>query len=407
MDIRILSVNNIEEAKRQMHLIGTDEYGIRVMALKSELRLIKIAGLSNIAANILKQELLSLGADAAISRGSLTGASKKTDCLVMANRLQLNRLNEKFKMQPFKLGELADQINTVLDNYERDKFLIKTAHFSLDLSQRVHLMGIVNITDDSFSGDGLLNKFNSRDCIIRHVEEMVEDGADIIDIGGESTRPGARPVSLKEELNRVIPIIKLLSKRIKVPISIDTYKTQVAREALDAGASIVNDIMGTPLDGSMARLVAKFKASLIIMHIKGRPRTMQNNPQYKSLMSEIISSLKKSLDKAIANGLNSSSIIIDPGIGFGKTAEHNLCILKNLSELKCLGRPILVGPSRKSFIGKVLGGLPAQDRLFGTAAACALAVTNGARILRIHDIKEVKQVINLTEAINKSHNADN
>ncbi|MFH1201392.1 MAG: dihydropteroate synthase [Candidatus Omnitrophota bacterium] len=412
MNVRMVSAGDLEEVKRQMRAIGVDKYGIQIMAPKSCMHLVKIEGLSNIAANVLKQEMLSLGGDVAVSRGSLTGATKKTDCLVIGNDIQVNRLNEKLRMQPFKLGELACQIKDVLHNYGRDKFVVKTRRFTLDLKKRPMIMGIVNLTDDSFSGDGLLNKIKNQKSkikivneAIRFTEKMVEDGADIIDIGGESTRPGARPVPLKEELARIIPVIKLLVKRIKVPISVDTYKPEVAKQALDAGASIVNDIMGTDLDNRIAKLVASFDAALIIMHIKGRPRTMQNNPKYKSLMAEIIFGLKGSIDKALKLGVNSSNIIIDPGIGFGKTSGHNLFILKHLSELKSLGYPILVGPSRKSFIGKVLGGVPAHNRLMGTAAACALAVANGANILRVHDVKEVKQVIKLTQAIRGAKNA--
>jgi dihydropteroate synthase len=226
---------------------------------------------------------------------------------------------------------------------------------------------------------------------------MVQDGADIIDMGGESSRPGARPVSVKEELERVIPIIKMAAQKIKVPVSIDTHKHEVAKAALDSGASIINDITGLR-DKKMARVVARYKCGVVIMHMKGRPGNMQKSPTYQSLIDEIIAYLDKSIAIALDAGIDKEKIIVDPGIGFGKTLEHNLIILKSLKEFKVLGRPILVGPSRKSFIGKILN-VPPGRRISGTLASCLSAVLNGADILRVHDVKEVKQALKVLDAI--------
>jgi dihydropteroate synthase len=228
---------------------------------------------------------------------------------------------------------------------------------------------------------------------------MIGDGADIIDVGGESTRPGARPVPLKEELRRTIPAIKLLAKKIKAPISIDTYKPEVARQALDNGASMVNDITGLR-NPEMARQIAKYKAGVVIMHMQGNPRTMQDNPYYISLIDEIIEYLDRAVKFAEASGVAKDKIIIDPGIGFGKTLEHNLSIIKNLADFKVLGKPILVGTSRKSFIGKILNVGP-QDRIFGTVATSVYAAKNGARIVRAHDVKEVSQALRVFDRIDK------
>ena len=225
---------------------------------------------------------------------------------------------------------------------------------------------------------------------------MVNDGADIIDIGGESTRPGAEPIPVKEELERTIPIIKKIARKIKVPISIDTYKPEVARQALDCGAVMVNDITG--LNNKMAKIVSKYKAGVVLMHMKGNPRTMQNNPVYKSLIDEITEYLDKAISEAVAWGIDRERIIVDPGIGFGKTLEHNLEILKRLREFKILGRPMLVGPSRKSFLGKILNAGP-QERIFGTVSACVLAVKNGANVIRVHDVKAVKEAIKVLNTI--------
>jgi dihydropteroate synthase len=398
--IRILEISNPRDIKQIMQDIGVDPYGMEIMQPKAMHYLIKMNSISNITANILKQEMLSLGGEVAVARGALTGKLKKTDCLLMGNLSQFNRLNQKLNKQPFGLDKLAEDFFLTLKNYQRDNFVLDLGRYKLNLGSRIHIMGIVNLTPDSFSGDGLYqisNIKNQKSKIIDFVKKMINDGADIVDVGGESSRPGAKPVSVKEELARTIPIIKLLIKRIKVPISIDTYKPEVARLALDNGAMIVNDITALR-DPKMARLVAGYKAGLVIMHMKGEPRTMQKNPQYFSLIDEITEFLQKAINRAQEFGINKEKIIIDPGIGFGKTCEHNLEILKRLSEFKVLGRPILIGPSRKSFIGKILNVEP-QERIFGTLSACVLAAKNGARVVRVHDVKAVRQALKIFEAI--------
>ncbi|BCB95902.1 dihydropteroate synthase [Dissulfurispira thermophila] len=257
-------------------------------------------------------------------------------------------------------------------------------------------MGILNVTPDSFSDGGL---FFSEKNAIEHALRLVEDGADIIDIGGESTRPGSEPVPVEEEIRRTIPVIKAISKEIKSPISIDTYKAEVARRALDAGASIVNDISGLRFDPDMPKVVSEYKVPVVIMHIKGRPKDMQQNPQYEALIPEIMDYLRVSIRLANKFGISGDKIIIDPGIGFGKTFEHNLEIIKNLKEFTLLGKPIAIGASRKAFIGKILGDAPPSERLEGTAAAVAICIFNGANIVRVHDVKEMARVAKVADAI--------
>ncbi len=268
--------------------------------------------------------------------------------------------------------------------------------FSLDFSKRTCIMGILNVTPDSFSDGGLY--FDEKRAI-EHAIRLVEEGADIIDIGGESTRPGSEPVPVEEEIRRTIPVIKTLSKEIKIPISIDTYKAEVARRALDAGASMVNDISGLRFDPAMPEVVAEYDVPVIIMHIKGRPRDMQLNPVYEALIPEIIDYLRISIRLALKFGIKEDRIIIDPGIGFGKTFEHNLELLNNLKEFSLLEKPIVIGVSRKAFIGKILGDIPPQDRLEGTAAAVAIAIYNGANIIRVHDVKEMVRVARVVDSI--------
>lgn len=267
-----------------------------------------------------------------------------------------------------------------------------------DFGSRTYIMGILNVTPDSFSNDGI---YKDVDRSVRQAEMLAEQGADIIDIGGESTRPGAASVTVEEEINRTIPVIKRIAKSIGIPISIDTRKSEVARLSLDNGASMINDITGLESDEKMAGVAAEYGARVVLMHIKGDPLTMQDNPTYENLIQEIKDKLRRLIQKAEEAGIKKENIIIDPGLGFGKTAEHNLEILKQLAVFKGLGRPVMVGPSRKSFIGKLLGVEP-DKRIFGTAASVAIAIKNGADIIRAHDVKEIKQVAILADAIVRS-----
>lgn len=263
---------------------------------------------------------------------------------------------------------------------------------------RTYIMGILNVTPDSFSGDGI---YQDTDKAVETAEKLIECGADIIDIGGESTRPGAKPVTTEEEIKRIVPVIKKLSKRINAPISIDTVKSKVARLALENGASIVNDITGMESDQEILSVVREFNAKVVLMHIKGTPQTMQNSPNYGNLIQEIKEKLKALIEKSIISGIKKENIIIDPGIGFGKTLEHNLQILNRLSEFKEFNLPILIGPSRKSFIGEITGAKP-DKRQFGTAASVAIAIKNGADMVRVHDVKEMKQVVMVSDAITRN-----
>lgn len=399
----ILQIPNQKEIKQTLEGIGVDPYGIKIMLPKAQNYLIKVNGLSNILANILKQELLSLGADAAVSREALTGKAKRTDCLIMGTLAQFSRLSEKLKQQPFGLNRLAQDLSSAIKNYRNENINLILGEFKLNLRNRSYIMGIVNVTPDSFSGDGLYDKRLIADSkrriayIADYAQKLAADGADIIDIGGESSRPGAKPVSLQEELARVIPVIKTLAKKIKTPISIDTHKPEVAKQALDNGASMVNDISALK-NKKMLALVSRSKAAVVIMHMQGNPYSMQKKPSYVSVIDEIIGYLQNAINRALQAGIKKEKIVADPGIGFGKTIEHNLEILKRLKEFKVLGQPVLVGTSRKSFIGKILNSQP-QERIFGTIGSCIVAADNGANILRVHDVKAVKQALLIRDSI--------
>ncbi|HEY0071326.1 MAG TPA: dihydropteroate synthase, partial [Chloroflexia bacterium] len=266
------------------------------------------------------------------------------------------------------------------------------------------IMGILNVTPDSFSGDSLGDDV---EAAVAQARKMHAEGADILDIGGESTRPGSDPVPVEEEIRRVLPVIQRLnaSDGVPLPISIDTRRSEVAMRAVEAGAAIINDITGLRDDPELAAVAAEAGAGLVLMHIQGTPRTMQQHPHYDDLLGEVIAYLREGVDKAVAAGVNRERIWVDPGIGFGKTLEHNLELLRRLGELRSLGCGVMVGTSRKSFIGRVLarasgGELPPPDeRVIGTGATTALAVANGVEIVRVHDVVHNVQVARIADAI--------
>ncbi len=263
-------------------------------------------------------------------------------------------------------------------------------------SNKTLLMGVLNITPDSFSDGG---RYFDKDRAVARAIEMADEGADIIDVGGESTRPGSKEVSAEEEIARVVQVIENLAGNIRAEISIDTRKSQVAEAALKAGASIINDVSGLRHDKDMARVAANYGSGMILMHMRGTPENMQDSPEYADLIGEIKNSLRLSTEEAIKAGIKKDSIAVDPGIGFGKTVEQNLEILNRLEEFKDLGFPLCIGTSRKSFLGKLLDNPAADDRLAGTIATCVAAVMKGARIIRVHDVKAVKDAITVTENI--------
>lgn len=257
------------------------------------------------------------------------------------------------------------------------------------------IMGILNVTTDSFSDGGL---FFDRGIAINHALEMEAAGADIIDIGGESTRPGAEPVLLEDELNRVIPVIEAIRSASDVCVSIDTYKADVAEKAIKAGANIVNDISGLQFDASMADVVKNNNVPVVIMHIKGTPREMQKDPHYDDLMQEVVAYFQERVEFCHQHGIKKENIILDPGIGFGKRSQDNFELLRELKQIADLGYPVLSGPSRKSFIGLTLD-LPVEERVEGTAAAVTASILNGAKIVRVHDVQEMKRVVTITDNI--------
>ena len=272
----------------------------------------------------------------------------------------------------------------------------KTSRREITFGVRTLIMGIVNATPDSFSDGG---RFTTSAEAVDEGMRLVEAGADILDVGGESTRPGSDPVTLEEELKRTMPVIGALANKVNVPISIDTTKAAVAREAINMGAEIINDVSAMRFDEKMPKVAADTGAGLILMHMRGLPKIMQTGSiVYQSLIDDIIAFLRERLQSAQSLGVEIDRAMIDPGIGFGKTAEDNMKILKHLGRFRALGRPILTGVSRKAFIGKVTGGEP-RERLAGTAAAVVVSIMNGSSIVRVHDVETMKKVVDMTDAI--------
>lgn len=276
-------------------------------------------------------------------------------------------------------------------------FTLSWSDYTLNLDQRTHIMGILNVTPDSFSDGGQYLELNKA---IEHGLKMANDGADIIDVGGESTRPYSKKTSTNEEIDRVIPVIEVLHKELSIPISIDTYKSEVAQESLNAGASMINDISALRFDPHMASIASNAKVPLILMHMKGTPDNMQENPSYDDLISEIMEFLKDAIKRSVTAGIKEDLIIVDPGIGFGKTFDDNLKIIKELFRFGSLQRPVLLGTSNKSFIGHILEK-EVHERDIGTMATIATGMMNGAHIVRVHNVRKAVETIKITDSIKR------
>ncbi|AET65839.1 dihydropteroate synthase [Desulfosporosinus orientis DSM 765] len=387
--MRWIGIDSVIEAKMALTQIGSDPGGIAHMAGKGLGRAIKLEQVPLRVAHILKQEMLSVGGDAAVHRDVITNNVEATDVMLLGTVRQLERLASKVLAQPFGLKKVGHALKQLLSAIEPAKTRILDCRGKqLELGKRTLVMGILNVTPDSFSDGG---KYIGVEDAVSQAERLVEEGADILDIGGESTRPNHSEVSAEEEWGRLEPVLKMLLYKISVPISIDTYKASVAAKALEAGAHLINDVWGLQKDRDMARVVGEYKAPVIVMH-------NQKGTDYHHLMGDILGFLQRSIELAEAQGLTGDQIIIDPGIGFGKTTEQNLEVMARLAEFKSLGHPVLLGTSRKSMIGNTLN-LPVDERLEGTLATSVLGVAAQVDIIRVHDVKANYRAIKMADAI--------
>ncbi|MCE5322807.1 dihydropteroate synthase [bacterium] len=401
---RVICPANDAEINREIMLVGAEEAGIRHMLPKAQHFLVKLENVRLPIAHILKEAFLSAGGDAAINKDVIVAKVANSDMILMGTRKQFHYVLRSLLEQGFGSKEIAAEIESAIRHFDTTP-IVPTSAFAIDsklvemfskIGSKTLVMGILNLTPDSFSDGG---RFSDVESAVDAAVKMVEDGADIIDVGGESTRPGSDAITADEEIVRVVPVINKIAARVNVPISIDTYKAEVAEAALDAGAHIVNDISAATFDPDMPALLAKKQCPVIIMHIKGSPKNMQIDPQYDDLLGEVHGFLRDRMSALVEAGVDESMIIVDPGIGFGKTVDHNLELMRRLREFTSIGRPILVGTSRKNTIGKVLGDLPVNERLEGTAATVAISIANGADIVRVHDVKEMARVARMSDAI--------
>ena len=378
--MKIYQVDKPGDIKATLKLLGSSKDGIAIMSKKMGVYLFVIKDISAGAANILKQDCLSVGAELAVSTGVVTCSQPYFDAILIGTKRQLEFLVKKEKRQPFGLKNLAKSLESFL---KESKFKTK-------------IMGIINANDDSFySGSCYLEKE-----AIRAIEKMIEDGANIIDIGAVSSRPGSEPVALDEEMKRLKPIIDIIKKEkltCKVKFSIDSYTPEVVAYALESGFCIVNDITGMQ-NVKLGKLAKSYNATYIIMHMQGTPKDMQKDPSYNHVILDIDTFFENRIKRALEIGFNIEDLVLDVGIGFGKTLEHNLMLLKNLNHFRHFGCEVLIGASRKSMIDKIIPA-PAEERLSGTLAIHLEAIKKGASIVRCHDVKEHKQAIKVYEAI--------
>jgi dihydropteroate synthase len=395
--IRALDIKTEEEGLKEFKRIGASNIGSHIMASKIFPLSLKIRGVSPVAANILKQEMLARGGDVVTSSSTLTEAGGKTDIIIQGSIGSIKDLITKIKQQPFGLRALSDELRIYLNRSDENKKVkeLTVGRQKFNLDRDVIVMGILNVTPDSFYDGGY---YFEKEKAYKRVETLVSEGADIIDVGGMSTRPGSLPVDIEDEIKRIIPVIKYINKNHDILISADTYRSETALRAIAVGANMINDISGLSMDKTMADVVSKSDVSLVIMHIKGTPENMQENPEYENVIDEIYDYLEDKTNTAVESGIKPGKIIVDPGIGFGKTNEHNLKIINKVREFKMLGYPVLIGVSRKSFIGNVLD-LPVEERLEGSIAASVCSVIGGVNILRVHDVKETIRAVKIAKRI--------
>ncbi|MCW8821008.1 MAG: dihydropteroate synthase [Sulfurovum sp.] len=378
--MKLYQLGHIEDKKTALNALGVESGGVSIMAKKMELLCFFIKDLKTPAANILKQDALSIGADLAVPGGVILCEKPTYDCILIGSRKHIEILSKKELAQPFGLKRVATELK---------KFLATKTY-------PTQIMGVINANDDSFFAG---SRFKAEDAI-RQIHQMIDDGADIIDVGAVSSRPGATEVSAQEELERIKPICDIVkSEKLyeKAIFSVDSYTPEVVAYALESGFTLINDITGAS-DEAIIKLAVKHEARLCIMHMQGTPQTMQKDPEYDDVMVQVSEFFEARISQCEALGLHRKNIILDVGLGFGKTLEHNLILIKNMEHFKVFGCEVLVGASRKSMIDKIISSTP-EERLPGTLAIHLKAVEHGANIVRCHDVKEHQQALSVLKAL--------
>ncbi len=402
MTVRALGLSWRPDLDRELKLIGATTEEASEFRKRASYLTAKITEVPAAEAEAFKREIQALGGCAVLARRDREGFEGMADLLATAHRSALDELARSPCPGPGNAASVARELLAHLDGFENPPaYRLDCRGMVLELGRRTRIMGILNVTPDSFYDGG---RFSAADKAVAHAERMVQEGADVIDIGGESTRPtgpygeGAESVSVEEEIRRTAPLIESISRRLSVPLSIDTTKSEVALRALEAGASMVNDISALRFDPRMADVVAAAGASVVLMHMQGTPKTMQQEPSYEDLIGEISFFLAERRNAACSAGIPADRIVLDPGLGFGKTAAHNFQILARLREFHGLDCPLLMGPSRKGFVGASLN-LPPRERLEGTLATLAFCVAGGTHVLRVHDVGAAVRVLSVAEQV--------
>ena len=389
-----LDIASANDLKRHLSEIDISDDDIEKISDMFLYCTVKLEGVDTRAANLMKSSIESLGGGLAMRKEAREFTVRETDVIISGSRHTLRVLATRLRGEPFGLDAIAAEIASCISTGAR---IMSWGSRTLDFASKTYVMGILNCTPDSFYPSSRASTLKDA---LKAAREMIQAGVDIIDVGGESTRPGSDGVSLEEEIHRVIPVVQSLRAESPVMISVDTRKKEVAERALDAGADIINDISGLRHGDELARLVARRKVPIVLMHMRGTPKTMQRHAFYKNTISEILRELQPSIAAAIGAGIDPEMVIIDPGVGFGKRMQDNLRIIKELASLKSLKFPILVGLSRKGFIGEILDR-PVEKRLIGTVTANTLAILNGANIIRVHDVADAVEMVKIIDSVRR------
>ena len=399
---RVLEWSSLAEVARELEATDSDPEGVGIMVRKGQVYPVRLDGVSLKAAPLLKQEILAVGGDSAHARGIADHSASTTSVVLIATWGQYRYLLPKLRRQPFRLAEIADEVERALRAHgAHGARVVPGAHRSLTVGERTRVMGVINVTPDSFSDGG---RFLEPAAAVAQAERLVAGGADVIDVGGESTRPGATPVSAEVEWGRIGPVLGHLVDALPVPLSVDTRHPEVAAKAIDAGADIVNDVEGLRSD-EMRRVVARSRAAVVVMHMRGTPPTMQQNVPEGDVRGEVYRALAEATDRAREDGIAGERILVDPGLGFGKTPEQSADLLAHVGELRSLGYPVVVGASRKSFLGWASGAAAPADRLEAGIAAAVIAAERGAAIVRTHDVGPTVRALALVDALERRRSA--
>ncbi|HXY47535.1 MAG TPA: dihydropteroate synthase [Thermoplasmata archaeon] len=392
---RVLEGETLAEIAREIERTESDPEGVGIMTRKGRTYPIRLSGVPLKAAPLLKQELLSVGGEAAHARGVADLSVESTPVVLLATWGQYRRLLPKLRRQPFRLKELADEVDRALRAYvAHGRRTVPGVRRSLVLGDHPRVMAVLNVTPDSFSDGG---KFLDPARAVAAAEAMVREGADLLDVGGESTRPRSSEVDPEEEWERIRPVLEGLRGRLTVPVSVDTRHPRVAERAIEAGADFINDVEGLRSE-AMRTTVARTGAGVVVMHMRGTPATMQENLEYADLRGDVYAALAEATDAARRAGVAPGKILVDPGLGFGKSAEQSLELLVHAGEFRCLGYPVVVGASRKSFLGAILGDAGPPERLEAGIAAAVMAAEHGVALIRTHDVSPTVRALKVVAA---------